>query len=70
MGLGWDPAQGEVPKSGTIAEAVEHSWKGTQHDCPPEDTPPPKKKEKERKHALVMVSLHSNGNLNGNRSSA
>jgi hypothetical protein len=25
----WDPAQGETPRSGTIAEAMEHSQKGT-----------------------------------------
>ena len=31
----WDPAQGEVPRPDTITEAMEHSQKGTYHDCPP-----------------------------------
>ena len=33
----WDPAQGEVPKPDTITEAMEHSQKGTYHDCPLKD---------------------------------
>jgi hypothetical protein len=37
MGPGWDPAQGEVPGPGTIAEGVECSQKRTYHDCPPEE---------------------------------
>jgi hypothetical protein len=33
----WDPAQGEVPRPDTITEAMEHSHKGTYHDCPLKD---------------------------------
>ena len=33
----WDPAQGEVPRPDTITEAMEHSQKGTYHDCPLKD---------------------------------
>jgi hypothetical protein len=36
-GLKWDPAQGEVPRPDTITETIEHSQKGTYHDCPPKD---------------------------------
>jgi hypothetical protein len=32
-----DPAQGEVPRSDTITEAMEHSQKDTYHDCTLED---------------------------------
>ena len=35
IGPKWDPAQGEVPRPDTITEAMEHSQKGTYHDCPP-----------------------------------
>jgi hypothetical protein len=30
----WDPAQGEVPRPGTISEAMEHSQKGAYHNGP------------------------------------
>ena len=30
----WDPAQGEVPRSDIITEAIECSQKGSYHDCP------------------------------------
>jgi hypothetical protein len=33
----WDPAQGEVPRSDTITEAMECSQKGIYHDCPQKD---------------------------------
>jgi hypothetical protein len=33
----WDPAQGEALRPDTITEAMEHSQKGTCHDCPPKD---------------------------------
>jgi hypothetical protein len=33
----WDPDQGEVPRSDTITEAMEHLQKGTCHDYPPKD---------------------------------
>jgi hypothetical protein len=29
----WDPTQREVPRPDTITEAMEHSQKGTCHDC-------------------------------------
>jgi hypothetical protein len=34
----WDPPYGEVPRSDTITEAMEHSQKGTYHDCPVKDS--------------------------------
>jgi hypothetical protein len=36
-GPNWDPPQGEIPRPGTITEAMERSQKGTWHDHTPED---------------------------------
>jgi hypothetical protein len=33
----WVPVQGDVPRSDTITEAMEHSQKGMYHDCPSKD---------------------------------
>jgi hypothetical protein len=33
----WDPAQEEAPRPDTITEAMQHSQKGTYHDCPLKD---------------------------------
>jgi hypothetical protein len=33
----WDPAQGEVPRSDTITEAMERLQKGTYYHCPLKD---------------------------------
>jgi hypothetical protein len=32
----WDPPQRKIPLSDRITEAMEHSQKGTYHDCLPE----------------------------------
>jgi hypothetical protein len=37
-GSNWDLGQGEVPRAGTITEAMEYSQKGTYHDCTLKDT--------------------------------
>jgi hypothetical protein len=63
VGPKWNPVQGEVLRPDIVAEAVEHSQKGTYHDCPLKD---PTRAESDAGICKYIIMIHQINMLRNN----